>query len=144
MSAKRIIASGNERKQKGNEMEKLSLKHFKTPQLNGRTVYREQLPDGSVKLWEKVSSGEMYELVPDDSELDATDGAHPAWWRGRDHAVNVLCQKINEILDGKDNGEGVSSEPWESTRRKLLNAAYLVHRLEKAEKEIYAGRKNPN
>ena len=106
-------------------MEKLSLKHFKVPQLNGRIVYREQLPDGSVKLWEKVLSREVYELIPDDPELDATDGAHPAWWRGHDHAVKGLCQKINEIFDGKDNGQGVSSEPWESVRRKLIELVEL-------------------
>jgi hypothetical protein len=45
---------------------------------------------------------------------------------------------IDDILDGKDKGEGVSSEPWESVRRKLINAAFIIHRLEKAEKEFYA------
>lgn len=63
--------------------------------------------------------------VRDDAELDGTDGAHPAWWRGHDHAVKVLCQKINGILDGLDLGFGVSSEPWESTRRRMLNLASI-------------------
>ena len=106
--------------------------------LNERYVYGEEISDGKVRLWEKLPSGERAELIPDDPELDATDGAHPAWWRGHDHAVKAICQKINEIFDGEDNGEGASSEPWESVRRKLRNAAYLVHRMEKAEKEIYA------
>lgn len=52
-------------------------------------------------------------------EHDATDGAHPAWWRGNDHAVFSLCQMINEILDGKDHPGGASNEPWESTRRRI-------------------------
>lgn len=59
----------------------------------------------------------------DDPELDCTDGAHPAWWRGHDHTTIVFCKKVNEILDGKDDGHGVSNEPWESTRRRLLALA---------------------
>ena len=105
----------------------------------GPTYYLDGL-----KLMYRTEDGNAYECPPDIPELDATDGAHPAWWRGHNHTVNVLCQKINEILDGKDNGEGVSSEPWESVRRKLLSAAYLVRRLEKAEKEDYGRRENPN
>jgi hypothetical protein len=56
----------------------------------------------------------------DDPELDATDGAHPAWWRGHDHTTKVFCQKVNEILDGKDSGHGTANEPWESTRRRIM------------------------
>lgn len=56
----------------------------------------------------------------DNPELDGTDYAHPAYWRGEDHAVIVLCQKINNILNGHDDGRGHSNEPWESTRRRLL------------------------
>lgn len=57
---------------------------------------------------------------PDYPDNDCTDFAHPAWWRGQEHAVISLCQRINNILDGKDSGAGVSNEPWESTRRRLL------------------------
>lgn len=56
----------------------------------------------------------------DDPELDGTDFAHPAYWRGYERAVETACYKINEILDGKDSGHGCSQEPWESTRRRLL------------------------
>lgn len=56
----------------------------------------------------------------DTPECDGTDFAHPAWWRGHSQSIASLCQRINEILDGKDDGSGVSSEPWESTRRRLL------------------------
>ena len=34
--------------------------------------------------------------VTDDPIYDATDGAHPAWWRGHDHAA----VKMREALDG--------------------------------------------
>lgn len=57
-------------------------------------------------------------LVPDDPEADATDFAHPAWWRGHDHTAEVFCQLVNEILDGKPV-LGVSREPWQNTRVRL-------------------------
>lgn len=59
----------------------------------------------------------------DDPSLDATDFAHPAWWRGEEHAVDVTCRKINEILDGKDAGHGTAREPWHSTRQRLVALA---------------------
>jgi hypothetical protein len=64
----------------------------------------------------------------DHPELDATDGAHPAWWRGHEHTTAVFCQEINKILDGKDDGVGVANEPWESTRRRLLELMADVSR----------------
>lgn len=62
---------------------------------------------------------------PDNPEADGTDYAHPAWWRGHFQTVRSLCYKINRLLDGEDNGMGISQEPWESTRRRLLD---LIHR----------------
>ena len=29
---------------------------------------------------------------PDDPELDATEGAHPAWWRGHDHTFRQMMR----------------------------------------------------
>ena len=62
------------------------------------------------------------QAVDDDAEMaqQAADEVNPAWWRGNDAAVAILCQKIHAILDGKDDGRGVANEPWESTRRRLL------------------------
>ena len=56
----------------------------------------------------------------DNPELDGTDFAHPAYWRGHDAAIAGICFRINKILDGYDDGRGVSNEPWEATRRRLL------------------------
>ena len=50
----------------------------------------------------------------------AADAGNPAWWRGHDEACTILCQKVNAILDGNDDGRGVANDPWESTRRRLL------------------------
>ena len=56
----------------------------------------------------------------DNPNFDGTDAAHPAWWRGHDHAVASLCQILNKIMDGEDDRSGTASEPWESVRRRLL------------------------
>jgi hypothetical protein len=40
--------------------------------------------------------------------------------RGLTDAINIVCRRINQILDGADDGQGSSPEPWESTRRRLL------------------------
>lgn len=31
---------------------------------------------------------------PDDPDLDATDGAHPAWWRGHDHTARAMTRQL--------------------------------------------------
>lgn len=41
----------------------------------------------------------------DDPELDGTDFAHPAWWRGNDAGVASTIQIVNEILDGRHMGK---------------------------------------
>lgn len=60
----------------------------------------------------------MNNLIPDNPEYDATDFAHPAFWRGQDYAVNSLCLAINNILDGKGI-HGIAQEPWEATRKRI-------------------------
>lgn len=54
------------------------------------------------------------------SLFDATDYAYPAWWRGHDQTCAIFCRLVNDILDGKDVGRGVSNEPWEQVRCRLL------------------------
>ena len=54
----------------------------------------------------------------DDPQWDATDAAHPAWWRGHDQTSAVFCREVSEILDGKEPA-GVSCEPWETLSRRL-------------------------
>jgi hypothetical protein len=47
---------------------------------------------------------ELPELYPskddriDDLFWDATDGAHPAWWRGNDRGVQGACERIQKVL----------------------------------------------
>jgi len=55
----------------------------------------------------------------DNPDFDATDAAHPTWWRGHEHTAEVFCRLVNEILDGKPIGGGIAVQPWEGTRRRL-------------------------
>lgn len=55
----------------------------------------------------------------DNPELDGTDDAHPAFWRGHDQAVRSMCSRIMKILAGKDEGTPTNVEPWASTRKSL-------------------------
>ena len=43
----------------------------------------------------------------DDIELDATDFAHPAWWRGHDHAAIRMSEQLADALglDKRDAGD---------------------------------------
>lgn len=71
---------------------------------------------------EKRIASELERLsAQDDPEFDATDGAHPAWWRGHDHTSNVFCALVTKILDGKDDGGGFNHEPWHTLRRRLID-----------------------
>ena len=62
----------------------------------------------------------MERSLDDDPLWDATDAAHPAWWRGHDYTTDRICELIHNILDGKDDGRGSNYEPWGSVRRRLL------------------------
>lgn len=72
----------------------------------------------------------------DNPEWDCTDCAHPAWWRGHEHTAKSMCQIINEILDGEDDGRGVANEPWESTRRRIRDMAVMAVKLAAAEQRV--------
>ena len=59
------------------------------------------------------------EAAKDIPELDGTDFAHPAWWRGHDHTTISFVAAVNRILDGGDDGKGVAREPWQALRDRL-------------------------
>jgi len=62
----------------------------------------------------------MEPMLRDDPSLDATDFAHPAWWRGNDAGVGTICGKVTELLDGKPLA-GVAREPWQTVRVRVAN-----------------------
>ncbi len=51
----------------------------------------------------------------------ADDAFWRAYWYGYDQAVTALCRQINQICDGKNKCTGSCSEPWQSTRRRILD-----------------------
>lgn len=60
--------------------------------------------------------------VPQDEPTgDGTDLAHPAYWRGHDDAINGICARIMDILDGHDTGLGSSNGPWGKVRQRLVD-----------------------
>lgn len=48
------------------------------------------------------------------------EGMTPSELDAYDYGVMGAVNAIDNILSGKDTGEGVSNEPWESRRRKLI------------------------
>jgi len=41
--------------------------------------------------------------LKDDSQWDATDAAHPAWWRGNDYGVLQTVSIVNKIMDALES-----------------------------------------
>lgn len=83
---------------------------------------------GNATLWDQPPQRHIDELgrmlygqIMDDPECDCTPFQHPAFSRGETYSVKIACRKINEILDGKDNGSGVYGDAdFELLRRRLL------------------------
>ena len=57
----------------------------------------------------------------DDPELDATDGAHPAWWRGNDHGVAAATDIIKNALEGKAGEGTLGFEPLQRVREQIYH-----------------------
>jgi len=51
-----------------------------------------------------------YELA-DNPELDATDAAHPAWWRGNEAGLICTVRVLNERMDKYPDVHGVYGSP---------------------------------
>lgn len=61
-------------------------------------------------------------LVPnDDPQWDATDGAHPAWWRGDDHGYARGQAEIARLRAALDGVARLSDDPvdWEIYRTRM-------------------------
>jgi len=65
---------------------------------------------------------EIEALKKDDPEWDATDAAHPAWWRGSDYGVEKAVKAINNMMDAFEskNAEANSSGNFGSNDLNLL------------------------
>jgi len=74
--------------------------------------------------WDAFRCGYIAASGIDDPELDGTDWAHPAWWRGHDQTFLQFCTLTTELLDGKKI-LGVCGEPWESIRHRIATLSTL-------------------
>jgi hypothetical protein len=45
----------------------------------------------------------------DNPEYDATDFAHPAWFRGSDYSIKMMCRLIHEWIDNPKDRLGLYS-----------------------------------
>lgn len=85
------------------------------------------------------------ELLIDYPVNDATDAAHPAWWRGNDMGVASATRRIQKTLDGKDDGSGVIACPeLEKARRDVLELRRLLEVAMKALTFIKFAARNEN
>lgn len=70
------------------------------------------------------------ERLEDNPENDATDFAHPSWWRGEKYGSIGVARRLQQTIDGKDDGTGTMQPEIEKPRRDILA---LRARLEAAE-----------
>ncbi len=73
----------------------------------------------------------LADLEPKD--IDCTDYADAAWWRGQEYAANSICYRINELIDNQEEYAGVASEPWETTRKKIFELVAIKAKLDSPE-----------
>lgn len=70
-------------------------------------------------------------VCTDGPALDATDGAHPAWWRGSDYATDRVVEQLRRVLSGEDDGAGVCAHAGlEQLRRDLLALSRTIDETE--------------
>ena len=82
---------------------------------------------------------EDYKKKQNDSQWDATDAAHPAWWRGEKYSAYMAAKLIAQILSGEDKGKEAMNEPLATMRHSVLKLKvdrdYLKIKKDKLQKE---------
>lgn len=81
----------------------------------------------SKKFFTRVIECKTCGQTADDTQLDYTEKAHPAWWRGHEAGLKDAAEKILEVLDFKWDGSGVLDVPCLDTLRlkiRQLQTAY--------------------
>lgn len=72
-----------------------------------------------VPEWVFTQVRDVAPFIKDNPEWDATDFAHPAWWRGEQHAVTQVVKQIEEILDGKPVTGFSGYAPLQAVRKRV-------------------------
>lgn len=74
----------------------------------------------------------------DDPQWDATDAAHPAWWRGETYGAHKAAELITNILSGKETGKGAVNEPVQTMRQKVLDLKAERDRLQRIQENCFS------
>lgn len=53
-------------------------------------------------------------------EVDGTDAAHPAYWRGHDDSCALGCSLVAELCASPKGDAGVSMQPWQAAREAII------------------------
>jgi hypothetical protein len=83
---------------------------------------------------------ERYKLLDkfkDNPTADATDLAHPAWWRGYEYAFASTCREVNDILDGTKTNVGTATQPWQALRQRLYDIRTLLGLAERVLTQVH-------
>ena len=68
-----------------------------------------------IELYLEELRAELAEARKDDTELDATDAAKPAWWRGYDYGVAEICLAAFKASTGEEAKATVSWQVLKET-----------------------------
>jgi len=90
-----------------------------------------------IKSFVNVIIKEKQKEYWDDSQLDATDAAHPAWWRGENYGCYMSAKLIANILSGKETGKGIMNEPVETMRKSVIKLKQERDELLKEEQNCF-------
>lgn len=94
--------------------------------------HAEQLQIERSELEARLKEAEE-KLALDNPELDATEGAHPAWWRGHDHTSKVFKSKLTAAEARTEKAEKKLKYHEGEFLRLLDERAAAIKRAEKAE-----------
>lgn len=93
---------------------------IKEESLNALLDRREAERDAAIARAEKAEA-ELAKRPLDEPSLDATDGAHPAWWRGCDDGCKSASRVLLRILErGHLPGHGLGSPEIAATADAIL------------------------
>ncbi len=101
-------------------------------------IFGDTRPGEAAELAEKELKLRTY---PDDPEMDATDAAHPAWWRGQEQAAREWSKRLeamraeNEKLKAASLANSIKLAELESLRA-LLASGQCVDLARVTEQEL--------
>ncbi len=69
--------------------------------------------------------------MEDNPELDGTEGAHPAWWRGQEHgAIGTTISMMNAFREERHSGK-FSNPLMNELREKIWNMRDKIEKMKK-------------